>query len=122
MGFISYIRKSDKFLTAKGKLIDDIEWHALAAGLIASLFYYLPFKHAQEFSYLLMTGVATTALGIEAYRFKKKKDVSVDDVTPDVDSLKDQIEKEGQYSLLGLLLPHLFVLLLQITSNLITAL
>ena len=109
MSLIRYIKDSDMFLTAKGKIVDTLEWHAFAAGLLASSFYYLPIEGAHEFSYLMMTGVATAALGIEAYRVKEKKDVSVDDVTPDVDSLKDQIEKEGQYSLLGLILPHVVI-------------
>lgn len=101
---IQAIKESDWFLTAKGKLIDNVEWHAFGTGIIASSFYYAPIKHSTEFSYLLVTAVASIALGVELYRVKKNGNLSRSSV--EVASLKRQIKEEGQYALLGLVVPH----------------
>lgn len=94
------------FLTAKGKFVDTYEWHSLAAGILASSFYYMPIEFSTEISYLFMTAVGCIALGIEVYRVKEETSVSVDVLGDKVATLKDQIGKEGHYGLLGLIVPH----------------
>lgn len=120
MGLVSYIKDSDMFLTAKGKFVDTLEWHSFAVGMIASGFYYVDMTYAQELSYFLMFAVGSIALGVEVYRFKKSPNELELDVGTKVDSLRDQIEKEGQYALFGMIIPPGIVELTPVVVSIVT--
>lgn len=109
MKLLKRIKQSNFFLTAKGKYIDTYELHAFGVGLIASSLFYVPDPRIQKLSTGMMVTLSGIALGVEGVKEKKHRskvaEVALDTTIP----LRRQIEKEGQYTLLGLATPHLTV-------------
>jgi len=79
---LSPIKKSNFFLTAKGKLVDTYELHSFGVGVLMGLLTtFIPKELTVPY-----WGIVLTVIGIAL----------------GIDSLKGQIQKEGQYFILGL--------------------
>jgi len=98
---LSPIIESNFFLTAKGKLVDTYELHSFGVGvLIGLLTKFIPRELTVPYWGIILT-VTTIALGIDSLR-EKPSDGKVKKKMREKLNLKGQIQKEGQYFILGL--------------------
>jgi len=109
--FIDKIRESGFFLTAKGKLVDTFELHAFGVGLLLGFLEPMVPQELRSVYWVLLLTMLALSLGLEWIRpkeletFKKIKDLGAP-------SLREQIEKEGQYFILGLVIGLTFTFVL----------
>jgi len=98
---LSPIIESNFFLTAKGKLVDTYELHSFGVGLLMGfLTRFVPKELTVPYWGIVLTVIAI-ALGIDSLR-EKPTDGQVKKKMREKLNLKGQIQKEGQYFLLGL--------------------
>jgi len=98
---LSPIIESNFFLTAKGKLVDTYELHSFGVGVLMGLLTkFIPKELTVPYWGIILT-VTTIALGIDSLR-EKPSDGKVKKKIREKVNLKGQIQKEGQYFILGL--------------------
>jgi len=98
---LSPIKESNFFLTAKGKLVDTYELHSFGVGVLMGLLTrFVPKELTVPYWGIILT-VTTIALGIDSLR-EKPSDGKVKKKMREKLNLKGQIQKEGQYFILGL--------------------
>lgn len=101
--FLDTIRESKFFLTAKGKLVDTFELHAFGVGLLLGFLEPMVPQELRSVYWVLLLTMLAVSLGLEWVRpkememFKRVKDLGAP-------SLREQIQKEGQYFIFGLVL------------------
>jgi len=89
---IQRVKDSKLFLTAKGKLVDPVEWHALSLGAMP---YFVAYSANVPHGRQIMWGVGVALIGAEGYkRFKK---------------LNSDMLAEPQYVWLGITLVELAI-------------
>jgi len=98
---LSPIIESNFFLTAKGKLVDTYELHSFGVGVLMGLLTKFIPKELTVPYWGIVLAVTTIALGIDSLR-EKPSDGKVKKKMRDKLNLKGQIQKEGQYFILGL--------------------
>jgi len=101
--FLDKIRESGFFLTAKGKLVDTFELHAFGVGLLLGFLEPMVPQELRSVYWVLLLTMLALSLGLEWVRpkememFKRVKELGAP-------SLREQIQKEGQYFIFGLVI------------------
>lgn len=88
----SYIKQSNTFLTAKERLIDPVEWHALGLGAMP---YFVAYSASVPHGRHIMWGVGMALIGAEGYKRLKK--------------LNSDMVAEPQYVWIGITLIELMI-------------